>query len=82
MDWIDYLQWPAMVLSIAAAWYVASTSDFRRRLGFWLFLASNVVWTAWGLYTDAYALIALQFMLAAMNIRGAYKTSRELARES
>jgi hypothetical protein len=39
-----------------------------------LFLLSNALWIAWGLYSVAPALIALQFGLAAMNIRGAIKT--------
>jgi hypothetical protein len=31
------------------------------------------LWVVWGLYTSAYALILLQFCLAAINIRGARK---------
>ena len=54
---IDLLQWPAMLASILAAWLVASTRAQRRNLGFWVFIASNVLWTAWGLHTRAYALI-------------------------
>ena len=45
----------------------------RRQAGFWLFLASNVLWVVWGLHDDAYALILLQVGLAALNIRGAFK---------
>jgi hypothetical protein len=43
-------------------------------VGFWLFLASNVLWVLWGWHAEAHALIALQIGLAAMNIRGAVKT--------
>ena len=75
MEWLDTLQWPAMLLSVGASWLVASHQERRRKWGFWVFLVSNVAWTAWGLYTHAYALIALQFALAAMNIRGARKAS-------
>jgi hypothetical protein len=60
-----------MVVTVAAAWYVASSHKGRRLLGFWLFLGSNVLWVVWGVYSHAYALIALQVCLAAMNIRGA-----------
>ena len=70
---LDLLQWPAMVLTVLASWYVASTHKSRRRIGFWLFLASNVLWTLWGWHTDAYALVLLQFCLAALNIRAARK---------
>ncbi len=70
---LDLLQWPAMVVTVAAAWLVASEIKSRRRVGFWLFLASNVLWIVWGVHASAYALIALQVALAGMNIRGAEK---------
>jgi hypothetical protein len=68
---LNLIQWPAMVVTVGAAWYVASAHKGRRRLGFWLFLGSNVLWVIWGVYSHAYALIILQACLAAMNIRGA-----------
>ncbi|MCY7314226.1 MAG: hypothetical protein LH480_00955 [Rubrivivax sp.] len=73
MSLIDLLQWPAMVVTVAAAWLVASQSESRRKMGFWIFLLSNVLWVVWGFSTNAYALIALQVALAVMNIRGAKK---------
>ncbi|MEO8079485.1 MAG: hypothetical protein ABI641_03080 [Caldimonas sp.] len=73
MDWLDLVQWPAMLVTVLAAWLVASERKERRRVGFWTFLASNALWIAWGLHTSAYALIVLQLCLAAMNIRGAHK---------
>lgn len=73
MNWIDWLQWPAMVVTVVAAWLVASQKKFKRNWGFWLFLLSNVLWIIWGLHDKAYALIALQLFLAALNIRGAMK---------
>jgi len=71
--WLDALQWPAMAVTIAAAWLVASTRPGRRRVGFWLFLASNLLWIAWGWWAAAWALVLLQVALAALNIRGARK---------
>lgn len=71
---MDLLQWPAMAVTLIAAWLVASRTKHRRNWGFWLYLLSNVLWVAWGWSTEAYALIALQFGLVAMNIRGARKT--------
>lgn len=73
MDVLDLLQWPAMVLTIVASWLVASNQRRHRGWGFWVFIASNAVWVAWGLHASAPALVALQFCLAAMNIRGAFK---------
>ena len=72
-DYLDLLQWPAMVVTVCAAWLVASRSARKREAGFWVFLSSNVLWTIWGWHAQAYALIALQVVLAATNIRGAYK---------
>jgi hypothetical protein len=73
MEWAGLIQWPAMVATLAAAWLVASTHKRRRMIGFWVFLASNVLWIVWGWHDDAWALIALQVGLAALNIRGVYK---------
>jgi hypothetical protein len=67
------IQWPAMVVTVLASWWVASRRENRRNWGFWTFLLSNVLWVAWGWHTSAYALVTLQFCLAAMNIRGVLK---------
>ena len=73
MDVMNLLQWPAMVVTVVAAWYVASAQKSRRNWGFWLFLISNALWIVWGLYSSAPALVTLQICLAALNIRGAMK---------
>jgi hypothetical protein len=74
MDWIRHLQWPAMVVTITATWLVASTNEKRRYLAFWVYLASNALWLAWGFHDGAWALVVLQVALAVMNIRGVKKT--------
>ena len=71
--WLDLLQWPAMAVTVLAAWLVASRSAHKRAVGFWCFLASNVLWVAWGVHDRAYALVGLQFFLAALNMRGIRK---------
>lgn len=73
MEWLDHLQWPAMAATLLSAWLVASQSKTKRRWGFWIFIISNVLWVAWGWHASAYALIVLQFGLAALNIRGVAK---------
>jgi hypothetical protein len=70
---LDAVQWPAMAVTLFAAWLVASKNQKRRAAGFWWFIASNVLWIAWGWHTKAWALIALQVGLFAMNVRGAKK---------
>lgn len=83
-DWLEAMQWPAMVATIIATWFVGSRSVARRRAGFWIFLVSNILWIAWGWQGDAYALMLLQVALVAMNVRGmrkADKTWRDAGRE-
>jgi len=70
---IDLLQWPAMVITLTAAWLVASLRKRRRQWGFWCFIAGNVLWVIWGLHDGAYALVALQIGLFLLNLRGARK---------
>ena len=79
MDLLNLLQWPAMVVTVAASWLVASTHRGKRNVGFWVFLFSNVLWVTWGIYSGAIALVVLQVCLAAMNIRGAMKTETPAA---
>lgn len=73
MDYINQLQWPAMIVTALAAWLIASQAKRKRVIGFWLFLLSNFLWVIWGWHDQAYALIALQIALAILNFRGIYK---------
>lgn len=77
----DLIQWPAMLVTIAAAYLTASSAKQRREWGFRLFLLSNVLWVAWGWHDSAWALVALQFMLAAMNIRGMRRNDPEVGEQ-
>ena len=70
---LDALQWPAMAATLVAAWLVASQSKRRRGIGFWCFILSNVLWIVWGFHDRAWALVALQVGLFALNVRGASK---------
>ena len=70
MNALDLTQKPTMIVTVIAAWFVASSRKERRQSGFWLFLLSNVLWVVWGVHARAYALIVLQLCLAGMNIRG------------
>ena len=74
MDPLDLIQWPAFAASVVAAYLLGSTVAKRRNAGFWVFLASNALWIVWGLHARAWALLALQVCLAALNIRGLVKT--------
>lgn len=73
---LGLVQWPAMAVTAFASWLIASKSERKRAVAFWFFLLSNVLWIIWGLHDNAYALIVLQVVLAALNIRGAVRNAR------
>ena len=77
MDYLHQLEWPAMIVTVLAAWLIASQSKRRREVGFWCFLLSNALWIVWGWNDHAHALVVLQIALAILNIRGAYKNEPE-----
>jgi hypothetical protein len=70
---LNLLQWPAMIVTLVAAWLVASQKPRKRSWGFWCFLLSNLLWILWGWHAHAYALIVLQLGLFALNLRGVRK---------
>jgi hypothetical protein len=74
MNWINAVQWPAMAVTLLAAWLIGTERKFKRNWGFWVFLLSNVLWILWGLHDHAYALIFLQVCLAFLNVRGVVKS--------
>ncbi|HEY9446736.1 MAG TPA: hypothetical protein VIQ62_06650 [Burkholderiales bacterium] len=79
MEWLDLLQWPAMAVTILAAWLVASRSSRKRSAGFWCFLASNALWIAWAWHDSAYALLVLQLFLIVTNVRGVLRNDPDAA---
>jgi O-antigen/teichoic acid export membrane protein len=70
---LDWVQWPAMLVTVLAAWLIGSQRPGKRMAGFVCFSLSNVLWTIWGFYAEAYALIVLQICLFLMNLRGLKK---------
>lgn len=72
-NYLDAFQWPAMAVTLLSAWLVGSQSKQKRSIGFWFFIASNILWVVWGWHDGAIALIALQIGLFALNVRGAMK---------
>ncbi|MFC5510129.1 hypothetical protein ACFPOU_03175 [Massilia jejuensis] len=72
-EFLDFLQWPAMAVSLYAAFMVGSKQAGKRIFGFWAFIFSNILWIVWGVHDEAWALIALQVALMAMNVRGIFK---------
>ncbi|MGV3709045.1 MAG: hypothetical protein ACO1Q7_09390 [Gemmatimonas sp.] len=67
---LGWLQWPSMAVTVLASWFVTSRYKKHRWIGFALFLASNVLWTVWGLSTGAMALVVMQGCLFLLNLVG------------
>jgi hypothetical protein len=85
VDWdslIDLLQWPAMAVTLCAAYLVGARHALRRTFGFYTFIVSNIMWIVWGVHDGAWALIALQAGLLAMNVRAIIRNHREAEAES
>jgi hypothetical protein len=76
-DYIDLLQWPAMVVTLMGAWWLASQKPGRRMIGFLLMVTSNVLWMIWGWSDEAWALVVLQVCLMATNVRGIVKNEHQ-----
>lgn len=74
-SWIELLEWPAMAVTVLAAWCIGSHRPRRRMVGFCCFIASNLLWSVWGWEAEAWALIVLQVVLFLMNLRGWRKNS-------
>lgn len=74
---LNLIQWPAMLATISAAWYIGAERKDSRNWGFWLFLLSNLLWCIWAIPNSAWALAILQISLALMNIRGVLKSEKK-----
>ncbi|MDZ5436144.1 YgjV family protein [Pseudomonas fluorescens] len=77
MAYVDWIQWPAMLVTVLAAWLIGSQRPRRRMAGFICFILSNILWVVWGAYAQAYALIVLQICLCVMNLRGFKKNRKD-----
>ena len=77
MSLIELLQWPAMAITVLAAWFMGSVRARRRVIAFWCFTAGNALWVIWGASHEAYGLITLEIILALMNMRGLKKNLTE-----
>jgi hypothetical protein len=72
-EFFALLEWPAMAISLAAAYLLASQKPEKRIVAFWLLIVGNVMWIAWGWGESAWALIALNVGLMVLNVRGIFK---------
>lgn len=72
-EFFALLEWPAMIISLLAAYLLGSQKAEKRVWAFWMLTAGNVMWIAWGWGADAWALIALNLGLMMLNLRAIRK---------
>lgn len=72
------LEWPAMAVSLAAAYWMGSTKAKKRIVAFLMLILGNLMWIAWGWGEQAWALIALNVGLMALNVRAIFKNEEEI----
>ena len=77
-EFFALLDWPAMAISLAAAWWMGSTKAKKRIVAFLLLIVGNLMWIAWGYGESAWALIALNVGLMALNVRAIFKNEEEV----
>jgi len=71
-----------MAVTLCAAYLVGARHALRRTFGFYTFIVSNIMWIVWGVHDGAWALIALQAGLLAMNVRAIIRNHKEAEAES
>jgi hypothetical protein len=76
-EFFAYLEWPAMAISLAAAYWLGSTRPKKRIVAFGMLILGNLMWIAWGWGDGAWALIALNVGLMALNVRAIIKNEKE-----
>lgn len=77
-EFFAYLEWPAMAVSLAAAWWLGSKKPKKRIVAFCLLIVGNIMWIAWGWPEGAWALIALNVGLMGLNVRAIMKNEDEI----
>ena len=72
-EFFALLEWPAMAISLTAAWWMGSQRAGKRIIAFCMLIVGNLMWIAWGWGEHASALIALNIGLLVLNVRGIVK---------
>ncbi|MES2899284.1 MAG: hypothetical protein V4723_06110 [Pseudomonadota bacterium] len=72
-DMLNLLEWPAMAISLVAAYLLGSINPTKRIVAFVMLIVGNLMWIGWGWGNEAKALIALNVGLMVLNVRGVFK---------
>jgi hypothetical protein len=70
------------VVTLCAAFLGGARHARRRTFGFYTFILSNLLWIAWGVHDEAWALITLQLGLLAMNVRAIFRNHKDAEAEA
>ena len=77
-EFFALLEWPAMGITLASAWWMGSTRAKKRIVAFVMLIIGNLMWIAWGYGDEAWALIALNVGLMVLNVRAILKNEHEV----
>ena len=72
-DILPFLEWPAMAISLVAAYLLGSVKPGKRIVAFVMLIIGNLLWIGWGWGNEAKALIALNVGLMVLNVRAIFK---------
>jgi hypothetical protein len=62
LAYLDWVQWPAMLVTVLAAWLIGSQRSARRMTEFVCFGLSNVLWVIWGVYAEPIPVLIMVIM--------------------
>jgi hypothetical protein len=79
MDLLALLEWPAMAISLAAAWWMGSRKPGKRIVAFCMLIVGKLKWIAWGWGEDARAHSA-QCGFAGIQCAGHYQERAAVTR--
>jgi len=66
----NLVEYSAAALSVLGAPLAASSLESRRRLGYVIWTAANIIWMNWGLYGEHYGLVCQYVFFLATSIAG------------
>lgn len=67
---LDWIQYPGVALSLTGAWLVSSPQAPRRRVGFAIWIVSNVVLITWAVSVSAWGLVGMYSFFTVTSARG------------
>jgi hypothetical protein len=78
---VNFLDWPAMLTALIGTFILSrrAPSARMRRLAFFIYLVSNLLWLAWACHLRAYPMIIMQLGFLYTSIDGIRNALKDLA---